>query len=80
MGFQDLGGKDDFPTRKLELFFLKKGNIVLQNPAFIYFVADSKPMFSGIIEEKKRDEEDDDYLEGKRTSVRTSVHTDSDSD
>ncbi|KAG6399578.1 hypothetical protein SASPL_141059 [Salvia splendens] len=65
VGFQDLGGKDDFPTRKLELFFLKK---------------DSKPMISGIIEENKRDEEDDDYLEGKRTSVRTSVHTDSDSD
>ncbi|XP_057786766.1 thioredoxin domain-containing protein PLP3B [Salvia miltiorrhiza] len=58
VGFQDLGGKDDFPTRKLELFLLKKG----------------------IIEEKKRDEEDDDHLEGKRTSVRTSANTDSDSD
>ncbi|KAL8506168.1 hypothetical protein ACS0TY_017149 [Phlomoides rotata] len=58
VGFQDLGGKDDFPTRKLELYLLKKG----------------------IIEENKRDEEDDDYLEGKNRSVRSSANQNSDSD
>lgn len=58
VGFHDLGGKDDFTTRTLELFLLKKG----------------------MIEEKKRDEEDDDYLEGQRRSVRSSANPDTDSD
>ncbi|PIN15759.1 ATP binding protein [Handroanthus impetiginosus] len=58
VGFQDLGGKDDFSTRTLEIFLLKKG----------------------IIDENKREEEDDDYLEGKQRTVRSSVNPDSDSD
>ncbi|KAL0344280.1 UNVERIFIED_CONTAM: Thioredoxin domain-containing protein PLP3B [Sesamum angustifolium] len=58
VGFQDLGGKDDFATRTLESFLVKKG----------------------IIEENKREEEDDDYLEGSRRTVRSSVNPDSDSD
>ncbi|PIN06821.1 ATP binding protein [Handroanthus impetiginosus] len=58
VGFQDLGGKDDFSTRTLEIFLLKKG----------------------IIDENKLEVEDDDYLEGKRRTVRSSVNPDSDSD
>ncbi|GER27990.1 thioredoxin domain-containing protein [Striga asiatica] len=58
VGFQDLGGKDDFSTRTLEIHLVKKG----------------------IIEENKREEEDDDYLEGQRRTVRSSVNHDSDSD
>ncbi|KAL2543662.1 Thioredoxin domain-containing protein PLP3A [Forsythia ovata] len=34
----------------------------------------------GIIDEKKGEEEDDDYLDSKRTSVRSSMNPDSDSD
>lgn len=30
VGFQDLGGKDDFTTKTLELFLLKKGNAFLE--------------------------------------------------
>ncbi|KAI5684157.1 hypothetical protein M9H77_05385 [Catharanthus roseus] len=58
VGFQDLGGKDDFTTKTLELFLLKKG----------------------IIKEKKEEEEDDDYPESKRTTVRSSLNDDSDSE
>lgn len=36
--------------------------------------------FPGIIEEKKLDEEDDNYLEGKNRTVRLSVNADSDSE
>ncbi|CAA0834009.1 Thioredoxin domain-containing protein PLP3B [Striga hermonthica] len=58
VGFQDLGGKDDFSTRTLEILLVKKG----------------------IIEVNKREEEDDDYLEGQHRTVRSSVNQDSDSD
>lgn len=58
IGFQDLGGKDDFSTRKLENLLIKKD----------------------IIAEKKNDEEDEDYSEAKRSSVRSSVEFNSDSD
>lgn len=57
VGFQDLGGKDDFSTKVLEGFLLKKG----------------------IIEKKKEDDEDN-YLESNHRSVRSSGIEDSDSD
>lgn len=57
VGFQDLGGKDDFPTKRLENLLIKKG----------------------MIKEKEKDE-DEDYSESKRTSVRSSLIVDSDSD
>ncbi|KAA0055463.1 thioredoxin domain-containing protein PLP3B-like [Cucumis melo var. makuwa] len=57
VGFQDLGGKDDFSTKTLEIFLTKKG----------------------IISEKK-DEEEDEYDESRRRSVRSSINIDSDSD
>ncbi|KAI3461938.1 hypothetical protein Pfo_018601 [Paulownia fortunei] len=58
VGFQDLGGKDDFTTKTLENLLLKKG----------------------LIEEKKQHDHDDDYLEDKHRTVRSSVNPDSDSD
>ncbi|CAA2961137.1 thioredoxin domain-containing PLP3B-like [Olea europaea subsp. europaea] len=58
VGFDDMGGKDDFSTRTLEVLLLKKG----------------------MIDEKKGEEDNDDYLDSKRTSVRSSVYPDSDSD
>ncbi|XP_019182768.1 PREDICTED: thioredoxin domain-containing protein PLP3B-like [Ipomoea nil] len=59
VGFQDLGGKDDFSTKTLETYLLKKG----------------------IIKENKPDDDDDerDYDNGRR-AVRSSAHSDSDSD
>ncbi|KAL0332935.1 UNVERIFIED_CONTAM: Thioredoxin domain-containing protein PLP3B [Sesamum calycinum] len=82
VGFQDLGGKDDFATRTLESFLVKKGNASTQTfatPAFTSFQSLNR-CFPGIIEENKREEEDDDYLEGSRRTVRSSVNPDSDSD
>ncbi|KAJ4846388.1 Thioredoxin domain-containing protein plp3b [Turnera subulata] len=59
VGFQDLGGKDDFSTRALEILLIKKG----------------------IISEKKADEDDEDeYPESVRRTVRSSMASDSDSD
>ncbi|XP_065851401.1 thioredoxin domain-containing protein PLP3B-like [Euphorbia lathyris] len=59
IGFQDLGGKDDFTTKALENLLIKKG----------------------IISEKKVNENDeDDYDESTRKTVRSSVYPDSDSD
>ncbi|KAL6220608.1 hypothetical protein ACLB2K_008364 [Fragaria x ananassa] len=58
IGFIDMGGKDDFSTRALEVVLIKKG----------------------IISEIKEDDEDDDYLEGGRRTVRSSLNHDSDSD
>ncbi|KAK3010675.1 hypothetical protein RJ639_011278 [Escallonia herrerae] len=58
VGFQDLGGKDDFPTKALEVLMLKKG----------------------IISENKVDEDANDYDESRRRTVRSSVHSDSDSE
>ncbi|KAJ9172736.1 hypothetical protein P3X46_015946 [Hevea brasiliensis] len=57
IGFQDLGGKDDFTTKSLEILLMKKG----------------------IISEKE-DNEEDDYPESRRKTVRSSVDPDSDSD
>lgn len=59
VGFQDLGGKDDFTTKTLEVTLIKKG----------------------IISEKKDEvNEEDDYEENRRRTVRSSVDQDSDSD
>ncbi|XP_044486999.1 thioredoxin domain-containing protein PLP3B-like [Mangifera indica] len=59
VGFQDLGGKDDFTTKTLEVTLIKKG----------------------IISEKKDEvDEEDDYEENRRRTVRSSVDQDSDSD
>ncbi|KAL6222359.1 hypothetical protein ACLB2K_005751 [Fragaria x ananassa] len=58
IGFIDMGGKDDFSTRALEVVLIKKG----------------------IISEIKEEDEDDDYLEGGRRTVRSSLNHDSDSD
>ncbi|KAJ4822968.1 Thioredoxin domain-containing protein plp3b [Turnera subulata] len=59
VGFQDLGGKDDFSTRALEILLIKKG----------------------IISEKKADEDDEDeYPESVRRTVKSSMASDSDSD
>ncbi|AET03872.1 thioredoxin-like/ATP-binding protein [Medicago truncatula] len=59
VGFQDLGAKDDFSTRALEVLLIKKGIIA---------------------EKKDVDEEDQEYDESKRRSVRSSAAADSDSD
>lgn len=37
-------------------------------------------IFTGIISEKKEEDEDDEYLEGGRRTVRSSLNHDSDSD
>ncbi|CAN1127872.1 Thioredoxin domain-containing protein PLP3B [Linum perenne] len=58
VGFQDLGGKDDFPTKKLETYLLKKG----------------------IISEKKGNDEEEEYDESRRRTVRSTAEVDSDSD
>ncbi|XP_057445371.1 thioredoxin domain-containing protein PLP3A-like [Lotus japonicus] len=59
VGFQDLGGKDDFTTKKLEAMLIKKG----------------------IIDDKKnQNDEEAEYDESARRTVRTSVAADSDSD
>lgn len=58
VGFQDLGGKDDFSTKALENVLLKKG----------------------IISETKRDDEENIFDESRRTSVRSSINFDSDSE
>lgn len=60
IGFQDLGGKDDFTTKALENLLIKKG----------------------IISEKKQDvdDEDDENHENRCRTVRSSVHSGSDSD
>lgn len=31
VGFQDLGGKDDFSTKALEILFTKKGDVSIRN-------------------------------------------------
>ncbi|PNY03863.1 thioredoxin domain-containing protein 9-like [Trifolium pratense] len=59
VGFQDLGAKDDFTTRALEVLLIKKGIIA---------------------EKKDVDEEDQEYDESKRRTVRSSAAADSDSD
>lgn len=37
VGFQDLGGKDDFPTKTLEALLIKKGNAFVQ--CVLHFLA-----------------------------------------
>lgn len=59
VGFQELGGKDDFATKTLENFLIRKGIIS---------------------ESKSNDEDEDDYLENKGRTIRSSAHSDSDSD
>ncbi|KAJ4950204.1 hypothetical protein NE237_027036 [Protea cynaroides] len=60
IGFQDLGGKDDFTTKALENVLIKKG----------------------IISVKKDEDKDDEDMEkiNRGRAVRSSVHTDSDSE
>ncbi|WJX74840.1 Thioredoxin domain-containing protein plp3b [Trifolium repens] len=59
VGFQDLGAKDDFTTRELEVLLIKKGIIA---------------------EKKDMDDEDQEYNESKRRTVRSSAAADSDSE
>ncbi|XP_057485018.1 thioredoxin domain-containing protein PLP3A-like isoform X1 [Actinidia eriantha] len=59
VGFQDLGGKDDFTTKTLEALLIRKGII------------------NGI--KGDGEDEDDDYHENKRRTVRSSVGINSDS-
>lgn len=58
VGFEDLGGKDDFPTKRLENLLIKKG----------------------LIKEKGKDEDEEDYSDSIRTPVRSSLNHDTDSD
>ncbi|GFZ21298.1 thioredoxin domain PLP3B-like protein [Actinidia rufa] len=60
VGFQELGGKDDFTTKTLEALLIRKGII------------------NGI--KGDGEDEDDDYRENKRRTVRSSVEINSDSD
>ncbi|KAI3692285.1 hypothetical protein L6452_32099 [Arctium lappa] len=59
VGFQDLGGKDDFSTRKLEALLIRKG--------IIY-------------ETKKDEDEEGEYDESRRRTLRFSANHDSDSE
>lgn len=85
VGFQDLGAKDDFTTRKLEVLLIKKGTVSVCSSLFL-FICYHLESFSnchsiGIIAEKKDvDEEDQEYDESKRRSVRSSAAADSDSE
>uniref|UniRef100_A0A2C9WF29 Thioredoxin domain-containing protein n=1 Tax=Manihot esculenta TaxID=3983 RepID=A0A2C9WF29_MANES len=58
IGFQDLGGKDDFTNKSLEILLIKKSAVQLNS-----FIV------TGIISEKKEDEEG----ESRRRTVRSSV-------
>lgn len=84
VGFQDLGAKDDFATRTLEVVLIKKGNELLSGSTCnLWYLAVLKTMyhFTGIISEKKNeDDEDDVYGESRRRTVRSSMNHDSDSD
>lgn len=85
VGFQDLGAKDDFTTRKLEVLLIKKGTVSVCQFSVSFHLLLSGQFFNchltGIIAEKKDvDEEDQEYDESKRRSVRSSAATDSDSE
>ncbi|KAG2257744.1 hypothetical protein Bca52824_077038 [Brassica carinata] len=69
VGFQDLGTKDDFTTTKLENVLIKK---VLEDLTSTFFRMLSK--------KKVEDDEDAEYQESIRRSVRSSENLDSDSD
>lgn len=82
IGFQDLGGKDDFTTKALEALLMKKGKMCFYM-SFL-FLRTGKIFncdLAGIIVEKKdEDDEDDVYNESTRRTVRSSVVADCDSD
>lgn len=83
IGFQDLGGKDDFTTMALENLLIKKGMYFLYCVCSTYLMKQSLiHCFAGIISEKKQDvdDEDDENHENWRRTVRSSVHSGSDSD
>lgn len=80
IGFQDLGGKDDFSTKTLENWLIKKGTCSVCCPFFFFVTKSQCFRFTGIISEKKDDDEDDDDYEDKHRTVRSSVNPDSDSD
>lgn len=87
VGFQDLGGKDDFPTRMLENILIKKGNPSPPNHQKVYYAVikscqSLNHCHTGIINEKNVDEdgEDDECNENQHRSVRSSTNVDSDSD
>ena len=83
VGFQDLGRKDDFTTKALEVLLIKKGK------SFVPLVLDCLTRdnslnyhYTGIISEKKEvaDDEDDEYHENRYRTVRSSSNPDSDSE
>jgi hypothetical protein len=83
VGFQDLGGKDDFTTKALEVLLIKKGNTFVQR--VLHCLTRDKSLnhhYTGIISEKKEDEdgEDDGCHENRCRSVRSSFNPDSDSE
>ena len=83
IGFQDMGGKDDFATRTLEALLIKKGKTFVQSNLLYYWVVLAlNHYFTGIVSEKKKDEDDEDggYPESRRNTVRSSVDPNSDSD
>lgn len=83
IGFQDLGGKDDFTTKVLENLLIKKGMYFLYCVCSTYLMKPSLiHCFAGIISEKKQDvdDEDDENHENRCRTVRSSVHSGSDSD
>ncbi|KAM7529680.1 hypothetical protein LguiB_033090 [Lonicera macranthoides] len=73
IGFQDLGGKDDFSTKALEVVLLKKGKFPGSGSSRV-------ANLDCIISEKKREEEENVYDESRRRTVRSSVDPDSDSE
>lgn len=82
VGFQDLGGKDDFTTKTLEALLLRKGKFsyslccVFLKEIYKWYCS------TGILSEVKRDEEDEDgdYHGNRRRAVRSSAEVNSDSD
>lgn len=83
VGFQDLGGKDDFTTKALEVLLIKKGNAFVQHVLHCFTRDKSlNHHYTGIISEKKKDEDDEDDgdHENRCRSVRSSFNPDSDSE
>lgn len=71
--------KDDFSTRTLEALLIKKGIISLKSRFYVVVVHFLNHLFTGIINEKKEDENNV-YDESRRRTVRSSAYPDSDSD
>jgi hypothetical protein len=83
VGFQDLGGKDDFTTKALEVLLIKKGNSFGLHVLHCLSRGNSLNYhYTGIISEKKEvaDDEDDEYHENRYRTVRSSSNPDSDSE